>query len=64
MAELGFAGVVKHVLGHTDNSVTAIYDRYGRLPEKRHALEVWGRKLETIIEPTETARVLELRQTR
>jgi integrase len=64
MAELGFAGVVKHVLGHTDNSVTAIYDRYGRLPEKRHALEAWGRKLETIIEPTESARVLELRQTR
>lgn len=30
--------VVKHILNHADNSVTAIYDRYGFLQEKRKAL--------------------------
>ena len=35
--------VLKHVLNHADNSVTAIYDRYGFLPEKRKALgDLWA----------------------
>jgi integrase len=43
MAELGVARfVVARVLGHTDAAVTAVYDRYEALAEKRAALDLWA----------------------
>ena len=37
--------VVKRILGHADRDVTAIYDRYSMLPERRAALEMWTGEL-------------------
>jgi len=34
--------VVSKILNHTENSVTAIYDRHSYDKEKREALEMWG----------------------
>ena len=41
--------VVSRVLNHADSGVTSVYDRHSYLPEKRHALEAWGRRLEEIL---------------
>jgi integrase len=40
---------VKKILNHAERDVTAIYDRHSYDPEKRSALEAWGRRLEAII---------------
>ncbi len=45
--------LVKRVLGHSDGSVTAIYNRYGYVSEMRRALEQWAKAL--IAAPTEIA---------
>jgi integrase len=37
--------LVKRVLGHSDGSVTAIYNRYGYIREMRRALEMWANEL-------------------
>jgi integrase len=37
--------LIKRLLGHTDGSVTAIYNRYGYMKEMRAALEAWAREL-------------------
>lgn len=37
--------LVKRVLGHSDGSVTAIYNRYAYVKEMRAALETWARDL-------------------
>jgi integrase len=37
------------VLNHALGGVTSIYDRAGRLPEKRHALDTWARVLVGIV---------------
>ena len=55
LAEIGIkphilGGVINHSPGSL-HGVTAVYNRYQYLPEKKHALEAWGRKLETIIRP-------------
>ena len=44
---LGDAGdkLVRRVLGHSDGSVTAIYNRYGYVKEMRKALEQWANDL-------------------
>lgn len=41
--QLGVGGeqLIKRVLGHSDGSVTAIYNRYGYVKEMRGALEQW-----------------------
>jgi integrase len=39
-------------LNHSLPGITAIYDRAGRLPEKRHALDTWARVLTDIVTPT------------
>ncbi len=61
-------GIKPHILGavinHSPGSlhgVTAVYNRYQYLPEKKHALEAWGRKLETIIRPEADEKVVPLR---
>jgi integrase len=46
--------VVSRVLNHSPGKaegITAVYNRHGYLREKRHALETWASKLETIIAP-------------
>lgn len=53
LARLGVRrDTIRQVLNHSDNSVTAIYDRYGYMPEKRHALDIWARHLQELIEGT------------
>ena len=41
--------VVSKVLNHVESGVTAVYDRHSYDPEKRHALDAWGGRLEEII---------------
>jgi integrase len=44
---LGVGGeqLIKKVLGHSDGSITAIYNRYGYVKEMRAGLEAWAREL-------------------
>ncbi len=42
--------LVKRVLGHSDGSVTAIYNRYAYVREMRRVLEIWANDL--IARPT------------
>jgi integrase len=50
MRELGISrGDVKLVLNHLETDVTARYDRYDGLVEKRRALDVWAKRIEQII---------------
>ncbi|QBQ56226.1 tyrosine-type recombinase/integrase [Nitrosococcus wardiae] len=46
--------VVSKILNHAENGVTAVYDRHSYDPEKRQALEAWGKKLEAIIRGKES----------
>jgi len=41
--------VVSKILNHSENSVTAIYDRHSYDAEKKEALDKWGNKLSEII---------------
>ena len=50
MRELGISrGDVKMILNHVETDVTARYDRYDGLAEKRRALDLWARRLDQII---------------
>jgi integrase len=50
MRELGVSrGDVKMVLNHVETDVTARYDRYDGLAEKRRALDAWAEHLQQII---------------
>jgi integrase len=50
MRELGISrGDVKMVLNHVETDVTARYDRYDGLAEKRRALDLWAKRLEQIV---------------
>lgn len=44
---------VKKILNHAERDVTAVYDRHSYDPEKRTALDAWGRRLEAIVSGTE-----------
>jgi integrase len=39
------------VIGHTRPGLHKVYDQYSYLDEKREALELWGRRLRSIVEP-------------
>ncbi len=52
--------VVAKILNHVESGVTAVYDRHSYDPEKRKALELWGRELERIVSG-QGADVLEFR---
>lgn len=44
--------VIERVLNHISGSqsgVAGIYNRYGYLPEKRHALDAWSRYVESLV---------------
>jgi integrase len=50
MRELGISrGDVKMVLNHVESDVTARYDRYDGLAEKKRALHLWGARLAAIV---------------
>ena len=50
MTEMGIPRlVVSKVLGHSDGSVTAVYDRFEYWPQKKQALDAWSARLEEII---------------
>jgi uncharacterized protein YuzE len=42
----------KKILNHAERDVTAVYDRHTYDPEKRTALDAWGRRLEAIVSGT------------
>lgn len=61
MTSLGISRlVVGKLLNHAERGVTSTYDRHSYDKEKRQALETWGRKLQAIIEGTETTNVIML----
>ena len=41
--------LLQRIVNHTDSGVTAIYDRYSYLEEKRDALQKWADKLDDIV---------------
>lgn len=52
MARAGIAvSTISRVLNHKEGGVTKIYNRYSYLDEKRHALETWARKVESLVRP-------------
>jgi len=52
---------ISRVLNHSEEGMTQIYDKYDYLPEKKDALDRWGRKLEQII-TGKKAKVIELKK--
>jgi integrase len=52
IAKLGYGPIVGKILNHTDQSVTAIYDRYSYDQEKQAALTAWGDAIANMIRPT------------
>ena len=46
--------LVRRVLGHSDGSVTAIYNRYGYVREMRRALEQWANDLTSTHAPAQS----------
>lgn len=54
--------VAEAVMGHARPGIKAVYDLHHYLPEKRDALERWGSKLRSIVEPAPTeSNVVKLR---
>jgi integrase len=45
------ADVAEAILAHVKPGIRGVYDRYEHLDEKRHALELWAKRLRDIIEP-------------
>src|SRR5262245_50741010 len=48
------------VIGHTKPELHKVYDQHAYLDEKRRALELWGARLQTIVNPR-PANIIELR---
>jgi integrase len=62
LARLGVAtSTISRVLNHQEGGVTRIYNRYGYLDEKRHALDAWARHVESLVRPGD-GNVVELRR--
>ena len=43
--------VFTKILNHAEPGVTAIYDTFGRMGDRRRALELWERRIRHIINP-------------
>ena len=50
--------VVSKILNHVETGVTAVSDRHSDDPEKRAALDFWGKRLEQIVRRTGRVKVL------
>lgn len=51
MGKLGVTRLhVSFVLNHSVPGVTGVYDLYEYLPEKRHALDLWGERLKAMVD--------------
>ena len=64
LAELGVSDIVaEKLLGHKLQGVLGIYNRHGYEDEKRHALEVWEKRLKAIvgIETVKPANVISIK---
>jgi len=62
MAEIGIPRFnIQRVLNHEEGDTADRYIKYQYFPEKKDALERWGRKLEAIISG-EKAKVIELKR--
>ena len=53
--------IVGKVLGHSEQGITAVYDRHDYDAEKRQALEKWSRRLSAIISGQEEDKVVPIR---
>lgn len=50
--------VISKILNHVETGVTAVYDRHSYDPEKRAALDFWGKRLEQIVSGKRGGRLL------
>jgi integrase len=50
--------VVSKILNHVESGVTAVYDRHSYDPEKRAALDFWGKRVDQIVSGRRKGRVL------
>jgi integrase len=53
--------VVQKILNHVESGVTLVYDRHSYDPEKRAALDYWGRRVEAIVTRKGRSKVLSFR---
>jgi integrase len=61
MARLGVERVViGKVLNHAEAEVTAVYDRHRYDNEKRRALDLWGERLNTIVDSADSGKIVQL----
>ena len=61
MAEIGISRFdIAKVLNHTDQEVTAIYDRWAYDAEKKKALLKWARRLQNILDEKVTDKVVKI----
>jgi hypothetical protein len=49
--------VVSRILNHVESGVTAVYDRHSYDPEKRAALDFWGKRVDQIVSGRRKGRV-------
>ena len=57
MTRLGIPRLhVEKVLNHVTGDIAEVYDRHNYLPEKRVALEKWGKELKKILKGKPTKR--------
>jgi len=54
--------VISRLLNHTEGGITKIYDRYSYDKEKRQALELWSRKLQSIITGKPSGKIIPLKK--
>ncbi len=50
--------VVSKILNHVESGVTAVYDRHSYDPEKRAALDFWGKRIDAMLSGKRRSRVL------
>lgn len=53
--------ILKKILNHTDSEVTAIYDRHTYFDEKKQALLALSNKISGLVNPSEPAKILPMR---
>ncbi len=62
MAEMGISEFeIGKVLNHTNESVTAVYNRHKYDGEKRRALEKWANRLDQILHGRQQSKIVNLR---